>query len=169
MVPTHGFFLLPANLTHGKVNFFPSHTMFTSFFFSIMLLNNLALGLQKDTGDARAFSFLQILELMPSLSRPPSMLFVENVVGFEVCLVNSTHCLKFQNIFIDGFLYLFIFFCSSWQQTSDTHAKLIEILKKTNFVTQEFILSPLQFGIPYSRPRYFCLVGFLYPLHIVFI
>ncbi|RDX79672.1 tRNA (cytosine(38)-C(5))-methyltransferase, partial [Mucuna pruriens] len=81
-------------------------------------------GLQKDTGDARAFSFLQILELMPSLLQPPSMLFVENVVGFE---------------------------------TSDTHAKLIEILEKINFTTQEFILSPLQFGIPYSRPRYFCL------------
>ncbi|KAK7412146.1 hypothetical protein VNO78_03595 [Psophocarpus tetragonolobus] len=81
-------------------------------------------GLQKDTGDARAFSFLQILELMPFLLQPPSMLFVENVVGFE---------------------------------TSDTHAKLIEILKKTNFITQEFILTPLQFGIPYSRPRYFCL------------
>lgn len=81
-------------------------------------------GLQKDTGDARAFSFLQILELMPFLLQPPSMLFVENVVGFE---------------------------------TSDTHAKLIEILEKTNFITQEFILSPLQFGIPYSRPRYFCL------------
>ncbi|KAK7328128.1 hypothetical protein VNO77_22224 [Canavalia gladiata] len=81
-------------------------------------------GLQKDTGDARAFSFLQILELMPSLLQLPSMIFVENVVGFE---------------------------------TSDTHAKLIEILEKTNFITQEFILSPLQFGIPYSRPRYFCL------------
>nr|ACU20409.1 unknown [Glycine max] len=81
-------------------------------------------GLQKDTGDARAFSFLQILELMPFLLRPPSMLFVENVVGFE---------------------------------TSDTYAKLIEILEKTNFITQEFILTPLQFGIPYSRPRYFCL------------
>lgn len=24
-------------------------------------------------------------------------------------------------------------------------------------MTQEFILSPLQFGVPYSRPRYFCL------------
>ncbi|XP_061365462.1 tRNA (cytosine(38)-C(5))-methyltransferase 2 isoform X2 [Gastrolobium bilobum] len=96
MVPMRGFFLLPANLTHDK----------------------------KDTGDARAFSFLQILELMPFLLQPPSMLFVENVVGFE---------------------------------TSDTHAKLIEILEKTNFITQEFILSPLQFGIPYSRPRYFCL------------
>ncbi|KHN26758.1 tRNA (cytosine-5-)-methyltransferase [Glycine soja] len=66
----------------------------------------------------------KILELMPFLLRPPSMLFVENVVGFE---------------------------------TSDTHAKLIEILEKTNFITQEFILTPLQFGIPYSRPRYFCL------------
>ncbi|KAI9073990.1 hypothetical protein K1719_044054 [Acacia pycnantha] len=81
-------------------------------------------GLQKDTGDARAFSFLQILELMPLLKHPPSMLFVENVVGFE---------------------------------TSDTHATMIEMLEKTNFITQEFILSPLQFGIPYSRPRYFCL------------
>ncbi|WVY94300.1 hypothetical protein V8G54_033388 [Vigna mungo] len=81
-------------------------------------------GLQKDTGDARAFSFLQILELMPFLLKPPSMLFVENVVGFE---------------------------------TSDTHAKLVDILEKTDFITQEFILTPLQFGIPYSRPRYFCL------------
>ncbi|XP_058752022.1 tRNA (cytosine(38)-C(5))-methyltransferase 2 isoform X2 [Vicia villosa] len=96
MVPTHGFFLLHVNLTRDK----------------------------KDTGDARAFSFLQILELIPFLLHPPSMLFVENVVGFE---------------------------------TSDTHAKLVEILEKTNFTTQEFILSPLQFGIPYSRPRYFCL------------
>ena len=57
------------------------------FFFGKKLLNNLVLGLQKGTGDARAFSFLQILELMPFLLRPPSMLFVENVVGFEVCLV----------------------------------------------------------------------------------
>ncbi|CAI8592528.1 unnamed protein product [Vicia faba] len=81
-------------------------------------------GLQKDTGDARAFSFLQILELIPFLLWPPSMLFVENVFGFE---------------------------------TSDTHAKLIEIMEKTNFITQEFILSPLQFGVPYSRPCYFCL------------
>ncbi|KAF7817233.1 tRNA (cytosine(38)-C(5))-methyltransferase 2 isoform X1 [Senna tora] len=81
-------------------------------------------GLQKDAGDARAFSFLQILELMQFILHPPSMLFVENVVGFE---------------------------------TSETHARMIEILEETNFITQEFILSPLQFGIPYSRPRYFCL------------
>ncbi|KAM0968807.1 hypothetical protein ACFX13_017408 [Malus domestica] len=81
-------------------------------------------GLQKQSGDARAFSFLNILELIPHTSRPPMMLVVENVVGFE---------------------------------TSDTHTKMIEILGRTNFVTQEFILSPLQFAVPYSRPRYFCL------------
>lgn len=64
--------------------------LWLTFFFSLFgkeLLNNHLLGLQKDTGDARAFSFLQILELLPFLSKPPSMLFVENVVGFEVCLV----------------------------------------------------------------------------------
>ncbi|KAK9682647.1 hypothetical protein RND81_10G087100 [Saponaria officinalis] len=81
-------------------------------------------GLQKDSSDARAFSFLNILELIPQLSHAPLMLFVENVVGFE---------------------------------TSDTHNKMIEVLSETGYVTQEFILSPLQFGVPYSRPRYFCL------------
>ncbi|KAJ4826592.1 C-5 cytosine-specific DNA methylase [Turnera subulata] len=81
-------------------------------------------GLQKQSGDARASSFLKILELIPQTMQPPSMLFVENVVGFE---------------------------------TSDTHAKMKEILANSGFVTQEFILSPIQFGVPYSRPRYFCL------------
>ncbi|KAL4555761.1 hypothetical protein LXL04_038389 [Taraxacum kok-saghyz] len=81
-------------------------------------------GLQKQSADARASSFLQILEIIPQLKLPPSMLFVENVVGFE---------------------------------TSDTHEKMIQILEENQFVTQEFILSPLQFGVPYSHPRYFCL------------
>lgn len=89
MVLTHGFFLLPANLTRDKVIISSSHLIIIYLFnfVSKMLLNNLVLGLQKDTGDARAFSFLQILELIPFLLKPPSMLFVENVVGFEVCLV----------------------------------------------------------------------------------
>lgn len=43
------------------------------------------LGLQKDSSDARASSFLKILELIPQTLQPPLMLFVENVVGFEVC------------------------------------------------------------------------------------
>ncbi|XP_031091607.1 tRNA (cytosine(38)-C(5))-methyltransferase 2 [Ipomoea triloba] len=81
-------------------------------------------GLQKGSKDARASSFLKILELIPDTTRPPLFLFVENVVGFE---------------------------------TSDTHEMMMEILRKNQFVTQEFILSPLQFGIPYSRPRYYCL------------
>ncbi|KAK9090661.1 hypothetical protein Sjap_023838 [Stephania japonica] len=81
-------------------------------------------GLQKDSNDARASSFLKILDLIPQMSRPPLVLFVENVVGFE---------------------------------TSDTHNQMMQIFAETGFVTQEFILSPLQFGVPYSRPRYFCL------------
>ncbi|GLT80494.1 hypothetical protein SLA2020_519320 [Shorea laevis] len=81
-------------------------------------------GLQKHSADARAFSFLKILELIPQTLKPPAMIFVENVVGFE---------------------------------TSDTHVKMAEILARSDFITQGFILSPLQFGVPYSRPRYFCL------------
>ncbi|CDP04792.1 unnamed protein product [Coffea canephora] len=81
-------------------------------------------GLQKGSSDARASSFLRILELIPQTSQPPLMLYVENVVGFE---------------------------------TSDTHKRMVKMLEENNFILQEFILTPLQFGIPYSRPRYFCL------------
>lgn len=81
-------------------------------------------GLQKDAEDARASSFLKIIELIPLTLFPPTMLFVENVVGFE---------------------------------SSITHKRLMEVLEKIGFITQEFILSPLQFCVPYSRPRYFCL------------
>lgn len=42
-------------------------------------------GLRKGSADARPLSFLSILELIPSMLKPPGMLFVENVVGFEVC------------------------------------------------------------------------------------
>ncbi|KAG6552734.1 hypothetical protein Mapa_005681 [Marchantia paleacea] len=81
-------------------------------------------GLQKDADDARAISFLKMLEMLPRMTSPPSHLLVENVVGFE---------------------------------NSVTHSRLLAVLKEAEFTTQEFILSPLQFGIPYSRPRYFCL------------
>ncbi|XP_073051837.1 tRNA (cytosine(38)-C(5))-methyltransferase 2-like [Primulina eburnea] len=83
---------------------------------------------EKGSGDAIASSFLSILELIPQTSRPPLMLFVENVVGFE---------------------------------TSDTREKMISMLREIYFEPQKFILSPLQFGVPYSRPRYFCLVSIL--------
>ncbi|KAH9289696.1 hypothetical protein KI387_033813, partial [Taxus chinensis] len=81
-------------------------------------------GLQKDAEDARAYSFLKIMELMPLMLYPPTKLFVENVVGFE---------------------------------SSITHKQLMEVLEKIGFTIQEFILTPLQFSVPYSRPRYFCL------------
>ncbi|KAI7982046.1 tRNA (cytosine(38)-C(5))-methyltransferase 2 [Camellia lanceoleosa] len=42
-------------------------------------------------------------------------------------------------------------------ETFDMHRIMIDILAKVDFVTQEFILSTLQFGVPYSRPCYFCL------------
>jgi len=79
-----GFFLLLVNLILDKV------IHFTVVFFTInmtcfwILTVFFWLGLQKHSGDARAFSFLRILELIPHTTKPPQMLFVENVVGFEV-------------------------------------------------------------------------------------
>ncbi|KAE8698350.1 hypothetical protein F3Y22_tig00110597pilonHSYRG00027 [Hibiscus syriacus] len=46
-------------------------------------------GLQKHSADARAFSFLNILELIPRMSKPPNMLLVENVVGLSPLFGND--------------------------------------------------------------------------------
>lgn len=45
-------------------------------------------GLRKDAEDARAHSFLQMLEMLPQMKFPPHHILVENVVGFEVCETN---------------------------------------------------------------------------------
>ncbi|PWA70080.1 pentatricopeptide repeat (PPR) superfamily protein [Artemisia annua] len=49
-------------------------------------------GLQKQSADARASSFLTILENIPQLTQPPVMVFVENVVGFEAKRKPSSFC-----------------------------------------------------------------------------
>ena len=40
---------------------------------------------------------------------------------------------------------------------SDTHTVLLELLAQQCYHCQQFMLTPKQFGVPYSRPRYFCL------------
>ncbi|KAK9834710.1 hypothetical protein WJX74_008385 [Apatococcus lobatus] len=42
-------------------------------------------------------------------------------------------------------------------EVSETHAEMLGLLALCGYVVQEFLLSPVQFGIPYSRPRYFAL------------
>ena len=80
-------------------------------------------GAQRDAEDARAFSFLSLLRLVPRLRVKPTHVLVENVVGFE---------------------------------TSETRDVLLRTLEQNGFDSREFILSPRMFGVPYSRPRYFC-------------
>ena len=80
-------------------------------------------GAQRDAEDARADSFLSLLQLVPRLRRKPTHVLVENVVGFE---------------------------------TSETRDVLLRTLTQNGFDAREFILSPRMFGVPYSRPRYFC-------------
>lgn len=41
-------------------------------------------------------------------------------------------------------------------ETSITRQALKSLLQKNEYHFQEFILSPKDFGTPYSRPRYFC-------------
>jgi hypothetical protein len=42
-------------------------------------------------------------------------------------------------------------------ETSATHRQLREALTAAGFRYQEFVCTPTQCGVPYSRPRYFCL------------
>ena len=42
-------------------------------------------------------------------------------------------------------------------EDSRTAQALRSMLRCAGYAVQEFLLSPLQLGIPYSRPRYFCI------------
>lgn len=42
-------------------------------------------------------------------------------------------------------------------EASTTHDDLLLLLRQLRYCAQEFILSPTQFGVPNSRPRYFCI------------
>ena len=42
-------------------------------------------------------------------------------------------------------------------EESRTAQALRGMLRGAGYAVQEFLLSPLQLGVPYSRPRYFCI------------
>lgn len=42
-------------------------------------------------------------------------------------------------------------------EESATRSHLAETMRRNGYITQEFLVSPLELGIPYSRARYFCL------------
>lgn len=42
-------------------------------------------------------------------------------------------------------------------ESSDTRQQMVDVLSSTSYTLQEFILSPTQLNVPYSRPRYFAL------------
>lgn len=52
-------------------------------------------------------------------------------------------------------------------ECSEIRENLINALKKSNFSYQEFILSPVQFGVPNTRHRYYCLAK-KHPLKFTF-
>ena len=42
-------------------------------------------------------------------------------------------------------------------ETSEMRGVMLDAFDDAGFATEEFVLTPRQFGVPYSRPRYFCL------------
>ncbi|OAJ39011.1 hypothetical protein BDEG_22894 [Batrachochytrium dendrobatidis JEL423] len=51
-------------------------------------------------------------------------------------------------------MYIFIENVANFEQ-SRTRQKLIDILSKLDYIYQEWLLNPVQFGIPNDRPRYY--------------
>ncbi|CAO3637547.1 unnamed protein product [Mucor hiemalis] len=81
-------------------------------------------GLQQGSVDARAKSFLYLLDVLGEMTNKPKYILVENVKGFE---------------------------------ESDSRDMLVDKLKHCDYSFQEFLLTPLQLGIPNSRMRYYLL------------
>ena len=104
------------------------------------VLNPLAKGAE----DPRAKSFIHLMEdVLPALvarQRHPAYMLVENVAGFEV-----------KSLFIvTAYTHLA-------SKTSSTRQRLLHSLHTHGYAIQEFLLTPLQFGIPNSRLRYYLL------------
>ncbi|XP_066913521.1 tRNA (cytosine(38)-C(5))-methyltransferase-like [Clytia hemisphaerica] len=81
-------------------------------------------GKQEASKDARAKSFLHILDLFSQMKTPPTYILIENVKGFDV---------------------------------SDTRKHLLETLRSRGYSIQEFLISPVELGVPNSRLRYYLL------------
>ena len=79
----HGFFLLHVSHTHGKVSFSRRFIVALSAPFQYWFIDQPHIGLQKHLADARAFSFIKILNLMQNMSYPPQMLYKESHVNIE--------------------------------------------------------------------------------------
>lgn len=108
----------------------------------------------KGAADPRAQSFLHLIEnVLPALSErgaAPVRLLVENVAGFEV------RRYAFFLSFYNGPFALMIYQAI---QASTTRDRVLAILAKLGFVTRELLLTPLQFGVPNSRLRYYLLAA----------
>lgn len=102
----------------------------------------------RDNGDPRAKSFLYLInDVLPSLAMSnalPGWLLIENVAGFEVL---------YPLPFLASLLSLD-------RKTSLTRQILLTGLSRLGYNVLELILTPLSFGIPNSRLRYYLLARF---------
>lgn len=101
--------------------------------------------LAKGAADPRARSFLHLIEkVIPDLVRlncAPKWLLVENVAGFEVRIM----------------LYIITGVTQGLFKSSETRQLLVRTLDLNGYSVIELVLTPLQFGIPNSRLRYYLL------------
>lgn len=102
----------------------------------------------RGAADPRAQSFLHLVgTVLPDLvlkNSHPAYILVENVAGFEV---------------LEG-SFVRINISLSWilpYKTSGTRQTLLSTLTSLGYAVFEFLLTPLQFGIPNSRLRYYLL------------
>lgn len=111
-------------------------------------------GLKLDSKDPRSKSFLYLMNMLPKMKNPPKYILVENVKGFDVGgFIFETKKKSFKlNMF-------FQLTRNRRQQESDSRDVLIQQLEECDYTYQEFLLNPLQMGIPNSRLRYYLLVS----------
>ena len=102
----------------------------------------------RDSADPRAKSFLHLInDVLPSLAVSdalPGRLLIENVAGFEV--LHSSSVSRFL-LTVD-------------RKKSATRQTMLTVLSRLGYNVLELLLTPLSFGIPNSRLRYYLLARF---------
>ena len=94
-----------------------------------------------------------VLPELAQLGQHPRYMLVENVAGFEVRLPFSAQ----RRPGPCGSSVLIDFASAAACQTSSTRLRLLATLRALGYAVVELLITPLQFGIPNSRLRYYLL------------
>lgn len=102
-------------------------------------------------------NFINDLHIDMIMMSPPCQPFTRNGLQKDVLDARTSSFIHLLNIIPDLHIKYILMENVKNFEKSKMRDMFVETLSNNNFIIQEFLLSPNQFGVPNSRSRYYCL------------